>query len=37
MCGSSTTGEACKNLGRRYIGVDIRESEILLSQKRLSA
>lgn len=37
MCGSSCTGQACQNLDRRYIGVDIRPSQIALSQERLSA
>lgn len=35
FCGSSTTGVACKKLGRYYIGIDNNESFIKLSQERL--
>ena len=33
--GSSTTGHACLNHSRRYIGCDLRESQVELSMKRL--
>lgn len=36
FCGSSTTGVACKMLGRYYIGVDKNKSFIKLSKERLS-
>lgn len=36
MAGSGTTLEAAKNLGRRYIGLDIRESQVKLMQERLT-
>lgn len=35
FCGSSTTGVVCKNLNRRYIGIDNNEEYINLSKKRL--
>lgn len=35
FCGSSTTGVACKKLGRRYIGFDNNEEYIKLSIERL--
>lgn len=35
FCGSSTTGEAAIKNGRSYCGVDIRESQIELSKRRL--
>lgn len=33
--GSSTTGHACINYNRRYIGCDLRESQVELSMNRL--
>lgn len=35
FCGSSTTGVACKKLGRNFIGIDNNEEYINLSVKRL--
>ena len=35
FCGSSTTGVACKKLGRRYIGIDHNPEYIDLSVRRL--
>ena len=35
FCGSSTTGVACKKLGRKYIGIDNNPDYIDLSVKRL--
>ena len=35
FCGSSTTGVACKKLGRRYIGIDNNPEYINLSVRRL--
>lgn len=35
FCGSSTTGQACMENGRNYVGVDCRESQISLSKRRL--
>ena len=35
FCGSSTTGVACKKLGRRYIGIDNNSEYINLSMERL--
>jgi len=35
FCGSSTTGVAALNTGRRYAGCDIRESQVKLSRERL--
>lgn len=35
FCGSSTTGVACKNTGRYYIGIDNNEEYIKLSKERL--
>lgn len=35
FCGSSTTGVACKRLGRRYIGIDRNHEYLQLSVKRL--
>lgn len=35
FCGSSTTGVACKKLGRKYIGIDNSEEYIKLSIERL--
>lgn len=35
FCGSSTTGVACKKLGRRYIGIDNCEEYLKLSVARL--
>ncbi|MCQ2522102.1 MAG: site-specific DNA-methyltransferase [Lachnospiraceae bacterium] len=35
FCGSSTTGIACKKLGRQYIGIDNNEEYIKLSKARL--
>ncbi len=35
FCGSSTTGVACKNLRRNYIGVDIQPEFVELSKERL--
>lgn len=35
FCGSSTTGVACKNLGRSYIGIDNNPEYINLSIERL--
>jgi hypothetical protein len=35
FCGSSTTGHAAIEAGRRYMGCDIRESQVKLSRKRL--
>ena len=35
FCGSSTTGVACKKLGRRYIGIDNSAEYIELSIRRL--
>ena len=35
FCGSSTTGVACKKLGRKYIGIDNNADYINLSMRRL--
>ena len=35
FCGSSTTGVACALLNRKYIGIDLEESYLALSKKRL--
>lgn len=35
FCGSSTTGVACKKLGRKYIGIDNNPEYISLSAERL--
>lgn len=35
FCGSGTTCVAAKVMGRRYIGIDISEDAVFLSQKRL--
>ena len=35
FCGSSTTGIACKKLGRKYIGIDNNPEYITLSMERL--
>jgi len=35
FCGSGTTCAVADSLGRKYIGIDIRESQVELSQKRL--
>lgn len=35
FCGSSTTGVACKKLGRKYIGIDTNADFLELSKKRL--
>ena len=35
FCGSSTTGVACKKLGRKYIGIDSNSEYINLSMERL--
>ena len=35
FCGSSTTGVACKKLGRKYIGIDHEPEYIELSVRRL--
>jgi len=35
FCGSSTTGHACVINRRNYIGIDVRQSQIKLSRKRL--
>ena len=35
FCGSSTTGVACKRLGRKYIGIDNEPDYINLSIERL--
>ncbi len=35
FCGSSTTGVACKKLGRNYIGIDHEREYIDLSVRRL--
>ncbi len=37
FCGSSTTGVACKKLGRCYIGIDNCEEYLQLSKKRLQS
>ena len=37
FCGSSTTGHATVLAGRKFIGIDIRESQIKLSQSRLAS
>lgn len=37
FCGSSTTGVACKELNRLYIGIDNNREYIELSQRRLHA
>ncbi len=36
FCGSGTTLAVAKRLGRRFIGIDVRESQIELSRKRLA-
>ena len=36
FCGASTTGVACKQLNREYIGIDISEEYINMSKERLS-
>lgn len=35
FCGTSTTGAAARSLGRRYIGCDLRQSQVDLSHRRL--
>ena len=35
FCGSSTTGVACKRLGRYYIGIDSDREYMELSKERL--
>jgi site-specific DNA-methyltransferase (adenine-specific) len=37
FCGSSTTGVACKILGRKYIGIDNNADYIELSKARLKS
>lgn len=34
--GSGTTGEACRNLGRRFIGMELDESYFSIAEKRIS-
>jgi len=36
FCGSSTTGAVAIKTGRKYIGIDIRKSQIDLSERRLN-
>ncbi len=35
FCGSSTTGQSCMENGRNYVGIDLRQSQIELSKRRL--
>jgi site-specific DNA-methyltransferase (adenine-specific) len=35
FCGSGTTGVACVNLGRRFIGIDLEDDYIQLSRERI--
>lgn len=35
FCGSGTTMAVAKRLGRRFIGIDVRESQIESSRRRL--
>lgn len=37
FCGSGTTGVACKNLNRNFIGIDISKKAIELAKKRISS
>ena len=36
FCGASTTGVACKQLNRNYIGIDISQEYIALSKERIA-
>jgi site-specific DNA-methyltransferase (adenine-specific) len=36
MLNSGTTGVACKNLGRNFIGIEIDESCFALASKRIA-
>ena len=35
FCGSGTTAHACYNLNRKWIGLDVRQSQIELSERRM--
>ena len=35
--GSKTTGVACKNLGRKFIGIELDEEYFRIAQERISA
>jgi site-specific DNA-methyltransferase (adenine-specific) len=37
FCGSGTTGAAALKWGRRFVGVDIRQTMVDLSNRRLAA
>ena len=36
FCGSGTTLAVAKRLGRNYIGIDVRESQVELTRRRLA-
>lgn len=36
FCGSGTTGVACKQLGRRFLGIDISESYCAVARERIA-
>ncbi len=35
--GGFTTAEACRNLGRRFVGCDVQKKHVAAGQKRLKA
>jgi hypothetical protein len=37
FCGSGTTGEAALRWGRRFVGCDVRQSQVDLSRRRIAA
>ncbi len=35
FCGSGTTARACKDLGRRFIGIEIHRAFVKIAEERL--